>query len=174
MSQIIKVEIPEFESKIVLVKARRPKYRTEKVKDSTGKVVTQKVLKNPRTAGKPKYWNVNGQTIYNGTLPPMQRARMMKKLKEYVESYIPKGLTIPKEWLGNIKISVEIHDILPSSRYWDCDNKWPWLKVFSDCLTEGGYIPDDNIQFVRSNGEVIYFSVTEEKERKLVFKIEKL
>lgn len=164
-SQIV-ITIPKYEDKIMLVKARRPKYK----KDSKG----EKVLSNPRTVGKAKYWVVNGQSIYSGTLHPKARAKVINSLKEYVKSFIPKDTKIPSSWLGHLKISIKLYDLMPNSRHWDCDNKWPWIKAATDCLTDLDIIPDDNVTYVKSNGEIIFIPVETTEERKLEIIISRL
>ena len=153
----IQIIIPKFESHFILSKARRAKYRTKK--DGS------RYVSNPKYAGKPRLWRVNGQDLYSGVLHPQQRSKITKYYHEYLTKFIPKKLKL-KEF--PISTRVEIHevkqDVLP-----DASNLWIWLKWFEDVLTESEVIPDDGPNYVISSGPAKYVWVEREEQRKLVF-----
>ena len=161
---MIQIEIPQFESHYTLSKKRRAKYRT--LKDGNVKV------SNPKTAGKPRLWRVNGQDMYNGRLNPLMRAKITKYYHDYLSIHIDRilhGLFIP---IGKypIAISLDIYEV-KEDKLPDIDNLWIWKKWFADCLTELEIIPDDGPDYIIESGYIKYHWVTTEEERKLIFNI---
>jgi hypothetical protein len=84
MSKIWKVVIPNYEDKVPISQRRRTKYykKGDKLpKKHASKIPTgllkydrnqylvdqngNRVIANPLVAGKPKYWTINGQRIYD-------------------------------------------------------------------------------------------------------------
>ncbi len=136
----------------------------------------EKVISNPIAKDKPRFWKINGQALYSGTMHHRQRATVAIKVHEYLSAYIkdlPVITTAPGEMLT---VRAIIYDIYPQNiaTVWDCSNKWPWIKWFEDTLVEHGKIEDDSIDFVRSSGTVSFREITDLKERKLCFVIEKV
>ena len=131
--------------------------------DETG----DRLLANPRSAGTPKYWTINGQRLYDGTLHYTARSKVTRWAHEYFSKFIKK---LPKiKILKNhyIHVCLDLHRPIGEAN-WDLDNLWPWTKWFMDTLVEYKKIPDDSINYVRSVGQVNY---VESEERKLIFKI---
>lgn len=165
---VVKITIPQHDRRIKISEKQRPKFKTVTDKKTGEKV---KKIVNMDAIDTPKYWVVNGQQFYSSMHPGM-RITVMRKIKEYINPYLPKKLKVPEQWHGKIKIYLNFYDYLPKTGIWDCDNQWPWIKAFTDSIVAAGIIPDDSIEYVRSNGQVNFFPVTEEKDRKLEFCIE--
>ena len=187
MSDDIVIEIPEFITHVVLSKNRRIKYKT----DEKGKLV----IANPRTAGKERKWKINGQSLYSG-MNHYLRSKVIKEIKKYLYEYI-RPIPVINEF--PICIDLTIYDtegvfnkkgVLVSS--WDLGNKeFIWMKCFEDALCgnvdfhlEGDkYVPqkdkypakikDDSIEFI-SRRVCSFIKVADSKDRKLVFKINKI
>jgi len=189
-NKVWKIVIPNYEDKIPISQRRRAKY-FKKTDHTQGKIPKKhlkniqsgfyhfnaagylvddsknRVIANPLVAGKPKYWTINGQRIYDGSLHYTARSKVTRwahvYLGEFIEDLpeikIPSGCYI-RVWLDIYK---------PGDRLnWDCDNQWLWMKWFLDTLVEKGKIPEDNVQFVRSSGQINY---VESETRQLVFNI---
>jgi hypothetical protein len=67
---------------------------------------------------------------------------------------------------------MELHNITGEGN-WDLDNLWIYTKCIQDLLVEEGIMPDDNIQFVSKPAAPEFFPISNEEDRKLVFKIYK-
>jgi hypothetical protein len=190
LKQIWKLTIPNYEDKIPISQKRRAKYfkntdaksklpkkHIEKIKSGHFKYDKQgflidtnknRVLANPLVAGKPKYWTLNGQRIYDGSLHYTARSKVARWMHEYLGAYIKDlpVIKIPKGCYLRVWIDMYKPD---DNMNWDCDNQWPWTKWFLDTLVECGKIPEDNVQFIRSSGQITYIP---SDERKLVFNIQ--
>ena len=162
----------------------KDKYAYKPFKNTLGKInhylvdisTNEKVISNPIAKDKPRTWKINGQALYSGNLNHRQRSVIAIKVHEYLYDYIkdlPVITTAPGEMLT---VRAIIYDIYPQNiaTVWDCSNKWPWIKWFEDTLVEHGKIEDDSIDFVRSSGTISFVEITDLKERKLCFVIEKV
>jgi len=190
-NKVWKVVIPNYEDKIPISQKRRAKYykkadytakkmpkkHISKIKsghlhfDKQGYLVDDnknRVLANPLVAGKPKYWTLNGQRIYDGSLHYTARSKVARWMHEYLAEFIDQlpVINIPK----GCYLRVWIDMYKPADRLnWDCDNQWPWTKWFLDTLVEKGKIPEDSVEYVRSSGQISYIP---SDDRKLVFNIQ--
>lgn len=142
------VTIPEFENRIM-------------------------VAKKSRRTGKPVFWNVNGQSLYNATLHYASRAKVTKYFHKYLSKFIKEQIT--KEQITSLishelSVSVDIYEInkgiLP-----DVGNLWIWIKWFEDALQICKVIPNDNSKIIIESGRTRYRWVETNEERKLVFQI---
>jgi hypothetical protein len=193
MNQTVwKVVVPNYEDKVPISMRRRAKYykkddpelennlpkkykvglKTNKYSwDKKGFLVDSKsnrVISNPRVAGKPKFWTINGQRIYDGTLHYTARAKVAKWIHNYLRPYIEDLPVIKLQEGEYIRLWIDIYKP-DSGQPWDCDNLWPWTKWFLDTLVECNKIPDDSVDFVRSAGQITY---VESEEVKLVFNLQ--
>lgn len=132
------------------------------------------------------YIKINGQKIFVGMNHHL-RSLIVRKLHDYIKTYIPKDLVLPKTPLkisldfyapinyGSVQRRNNILTWKPASKNyvpsWDADNQWIWGKCFNDTLTELGLLKDDNVGIIKSSGEVNFIEVATLDERKLVFKI---
>lgn len=67
-----------------------------------------KVIANAGKAGKPKYNNINGQGIYNGSIKSHDRNKMMGAIKDQM-----RGAIINSEWGKSLEIVEKIVEIKP-------------------------------------------------------------
>ena len=190
MSKVWKIIIPNYEEKVPVSKRRRAKYYKKKdlsrnniakkyingLKngiynyDKQGYLVDSsknRVLANPLSAGTPKFWTINGQRMYDGTLHYTARSKITRWMHEYLKQYIEELPVIKLQKGEFLRVWVDMYKPLQVQN-WDCDNQWPWTKWFLDTCVELGKIPDDSIQIVRSSGQITYIP---SDERKLVFNI---
>ena len=188
--KIWKIIIPNYEEKVPISKRRRAKYYkkrdlsknniakkyTNGVKNGTysydkqGYLVDEnknRILANPLSAGTPKFWTINGQRMYDGTLHYTARSKITRWMHEYLEQFIQELPEIKLQKGEFLRVWVDMYKPL-AVQNWDCDNQWPWTKWFLDTCVELGKIPDDSIQIVRSSGQITYIP---SNERKLVFNI---
>lgn len=116
------------------------------------------VIKNNKVAGKPKLWKVNGQELYNGSLFHSTRAKIAKEVHLYLREYIKDlpNMTANLEKGSYLSIKMVIYSPLPDNVFWDCSNKWIWIKWFEDVLSDAKKIKDDNILYIRSSGTIEY------------------
>lgn len=183
MSELItSVVIPDYPDKILTANARRSIYYingSSKVKgrtnippsfldpnkyyfDKLGVLINKKTgqpqLANPQLAGKPRYWVVNFQDIWNQNLGKQQRAMRIDKLKDVLRPYIKK-LTPITEF--PIEVSIIIYDTHCPV---DISNRGAiYTKVVEDLLVKEGIIPDDSIQYVNCSGRTKFISVADKK-----------
>ena len=177
----------EYKDLYILKKNSRVKYYT--IKDKLPKSIIKqmstennggifildkegnKIIKNSKSLNKPKYWRLNGQSLYNGLLHPLVRKNITNTYHKYFEDAIIKsGLTkidIPEN--KYIKIAVNIYEHENSGVIPDIDNLWPLEKWFTDSLVSLGVIPDDSPKFVISNGEKCYKFIPNDQQRTLEF-----
>lgn len=186
----IQIEIPEFERHVKVSNATRAKYWKVGQKNVPKRVLKEIVgikkfgkkqdeywidcngdrfVKNTIKVGQANYWVVNGQQLYNAALGPMTRAKVTKYFHEYIKGYIKPLL--PLDVIGEIRTYAEIYETDKLMTV-DIDNLWLWTKWFNDVLQEMKIISNDNKTVIRSTGQITYFPVEENTERKLVFYIE--
>jgi len=132
----------------------------------TGEVLTS----NSKTVGKPRYFKVNGQDLYNGRVNPMMRFGLVEKIHNYIDPYLSK-IELPKD-LDYYPLTIEllfyVHDKGKLSV--DNDNKWLWCKVVRDSLTTQKIWVDDNNQVVnRDEFETIF--IGDDESQKLIVNI---
>jgi hypothetical protein len=128
------------------------------------------VIKNSKSAGTPRYWNVNGQDIYNGYVNKHGRASRMRMMKEYLSKYISQSIPKPISEFP-IKVKATFYDIDLKENNIDMDNRWLWDKAFLDTLQILNIIPSDNPYYVSNAGEKEIIFVDHPDKRKLVFEI---
>lgn len=138
------------------------------------------VAKKTKKTGKPRWWTINGQALYNATMHYRLRGTVTKYFHKYLSKYIKAQITDEQIQLINqqvfegssVKLGVsldlyEVHRaVLP-----DISNLWLWIKWFEDALQGCQVIPDDNPHYVIESGRKRYHWVDTEEERKLVFSI---
>ena len=189
----IVITIPNMLEHVQISKARRAKYyntKTDKIpkkyydtkhfqwKDNTiyDKTDKSKVIKNNQTAGTPRFWKVSGNSIYDGTLHPQVRRIISDKVHLYFADYIRDLPKLNKNLKKNefLAVKLVIYDVMPTALFWDCDNKWVWIKWFSDTLTAYKKWEDDNVKIVRSSGTIEFVPIEDVKDKKFEFKIIKI
>jgi len=139
-----------------------------------------RVAKKSKKSGKPRYWTVNGQGLYNATLHYRLRGTITKYFHKYLSKYIEEQLTdddyelvtslVHRGTNVRLGISVDIYEI-KRGKMPDIGNMWLWTKWFEDALQHCGFIEDDNPDYVIESGRKRYHWVDTPEKRKLVFKI---
>ena len=178
------VTIPDYPDKVLTAKARRPVYYVtpaSKVKGRTdvpptflkgdkyyfnkegvlySKRTGEPQLANPQLAGKPRYWVVNFQDIWNQNLAKQQRAMMVDKLKDILRPYIK---TLQPITTFPIEVSLCLYD---TECPVDISNRGAvYTKVVEDLLVKEGIIPDDSVRYVNCSGRTKFIPVAADKKK---------
>jgi hypothetical protein len=137
------------------------------------------LAKKSKKTGKPRWWTINGQGLYNATLHFRARGKITKYFHKKLSKYIREQITEDEQKRldlvhpeSSIKygISVDIYEVRRGVMP-DIGNMWLWPKWFEDALQECGVIPDDDPDYVIESGRKRYYWVDTAEERKLVFHI---
>lgn len=132
------------------------------------KITNEPKLANPGTAGKPRYWVVNFQDIWNQNVTRQARALRTDKLKNIFIKYL-KDIDPIREF--PIKMCINLYDTeMPV----DISNKGViYTKVIEDTLTFLDKIPDDSSEYVNCSGCCKFIKVEREEDIKMVINIYK-
>ncbi len=184
------ITIPDYPDKVLIAKARRAVYYVDNT-TTKGKSLLPRsynditkyafidgvlhnlktgepVLANPRTAGKPRYWVVNFQDIWNGNMSKQARNNVVGKLKEVLRPHIK---NIRKIKAFPVEISIDIYDTQCPV---DISNRGAvYTKVIEDLLTDEGKIPDDKIDYVNCSGRTKFIKIDDIKNKRMDIKITK-
>lgn len=132
-----------------------------------------------------KYWKINNQGIYNGSIKSFTRAIVVESIHKYIieelsqqklpkiakqvqlvlRIYIPINYsTVRRKKDGTIGWSKPAEDYIPNN---DEDNiSGVWIKTIKDCLTKLKVWPDDNINYCLGTDSLIVF-VEDLEDRKI-------
>lgn len=141
--------------------------RDRLIEKDTGRIVPG----NPGVVGKPRYWRVNGQDIYNQKVKTFQRNNYIGMLHNYFSELFEKefkNIRI-KQFPLNLTIIFYVKDMQDHNI--DNDNKWIWEKVIQDTLVESKILPDDNPKIICQNTKRTVL-VEEDKDVKLIIKLD--
>jgi hypothetical protein len=177
---IAELVIPKYITKIELSKSRRKKYYKKgddlpKKYQKTGFTFKggflvdpegNRVIKNPRSAGTPKYEVLSGNKITSGYATPHIRAKIAAALKDF---YRPHVRTLKPFSSLPLRVEWEFWTTVDPANF-DMSNFWFYYKYFEDSLVREGIIPDDSIQFVTSPGAPMLVPVDNFEDRKFVFR----
>jgi hypothetical protein len=141
-------------------------------------VTGDRVIANPKVAGKPRMWNVNFQAIWNQAIKHQQRAVITNKLKELLVPHVENLIPI-KEY----PIGVEMF-IIDTEMKVDVHNKSViYHKVFHDLLVKPyvgenekntpAIIPDDNAEHINDSGRLKFIRTSSLDEVRMVIRIYK-
>lgn len=133
----------------------------------TGKVVPS----NPKVAGTPRYWRVNGQDIYNQKVKTFQRNNYVGMLHRYFEKIFTEKFENIRIKKFPLRLSIIFHVKDLEDHNIDNDNKWIWEKVIQDTLVECRILPDDNPRFICENSKKTVL-VQNEEDVKLIIKLD--
>lgn len=126
------------------------------------------VLANPRTAGKPRYWVVNFQDIWNQNMTKQDRASKTGMLKDIFRPYIKK-IKVIKDF--PLEVSIKIFD---TECPVDISNKGViYTKIIEDLLVTEGKIPDDDVTHINCSGRTKYVNITDQKKKRMEITISK-
>lgn len=159
MTELCRIEIPEYITHIKLSNKRRPKYYQLKGKkwkpkdlsktlqsklDSKEYGITgaylvdenkQKVIANPIAAGTPKFLKLGGNDFTTGFGSPHIRNKVVTELKKFFLPFIIDQLKPIDRNDTPLIIEWELHAPIPKIMY-DLSNLWFYYKYFEDCLFE--------------------------------------
>lgn len=195
---IVSIIIENYPSKVLIAKARRAKYYLSENSKLTGnrnipksflnkdkyefdnrgilikKATGEPQLANPLTAGKPRYWVVNFQDIWNGNMAKQDRAMKVDKLKSILRPFIENLKPITTFPIG---IEIFIYDVECPV---DISNKGViYTKVIEDLLVNSNkgkdnnksIIPDDSVNYINDSGRCKFIKVEEESEIRMEIRI---
>ena len=196
--RIVTIVVPNYPDKVLIAKARRPKYYLSLDSKLTGNREIPKTFKNPekygfdergiliklatgepqlanpQTAGKPRYWVVNFQDIWNGNMAKQDRAMKVDRLKAILRPYIEQ-----LDPITTFPIGIEIL-IFDTECPVDISNKGViYTKVIEDLLVNTNkdkennkhIIPDDSIEYINDSGRTKFVRVRKEEEKRMEVRI---
>lgn len=112
----------------------------------------EKIVSNIRTVGKPRYWVVNFQDLYNGKVNTFGRNARMNLLKEAIWQAIKHEDLNQLVKINEYPIKIELF-IYTEEMPIDVDNKGAiYHKAFQDLLTSLKIITDDSSEFINDTG----------------------
>jgi hypothetical protein len=182
--KLAEIVIPQFITKILISKRRKPTYykKDDKIPkkyqkntfvgnylvDDHGK----RIVKNTRSVGTEKYQQLSGNNLLSGYGSHHMRAKIAKKLKEFyqpfVQSYVKKHGPITK---FPIRVEWDVYTDI-SATNWDASNLFFYYKYFEDTLFMDGVklIPDDNIKYITWSPGPKIIPINDWNKRKFVFR----
>lgn len=192
MKLLAEITIPDFITKVKTSEARRAKYYTigskipKKYSNFIGKkyefrnfktgstIVSylvnkktgERLVSNPKVAGKPKYVQIKGNDFYSGFSNPAIRSNIIHKIKDSMEPYFRKVMPFKDEEYP-LYIEFIYHDVRYQSQ--DLDNKrYAYEKCTLDLLQAEGKLKNDNVDYIKKlSSEYIPCN---DGDRKLVIK----
>jgi len=182
-NKIHEIVINEFSQYIKISESRRvkpflkgkrkipKKYQNENFEfDSKGRLINLKngtvVPSNPMVCGKPRYWKINGQDIYNQKIKFTDRAKIVGLLHEYFSKPLLAELK-DFQFPERMGIRIIFHILDEGKNNIDNDNKWIYEKVIQDTMTQLNIIKDDNPYVIDENCKKTVF-VEDQKDVKLI------
>lgn len=196
MSDLIyEIEVPRYPSKIQLSASRRAVYFQKKKhynklpkKYLKGNYqwgadgflydienpIDEKIIKNSKSAGTPRFWSVNFQAIWNQQLKYQGRANITRILKDIFRSYIK--ILDPIE---TYPLRIEMF-LLDQEMPVDVDNKGViYTKIITDLLvnTNKGEVDnkkiiiDDSSEYINDIGRCKWIKINETEEPKMIIRI---
>lgn len=212
---IATIEIPQYIRRVQTAAARRATYykQGEKLSKKLQRMVDKKeclwmfvkerkgivlvdsggdpIIKNPRTAGTPRFKVIKGNDLHTLTMEPFERSKIIKAIKAQMIPYVEQLEPIPAINFP-IRVLCEVYhpivDPYVKGQDWDIDNHALWYtKIFPDVLCGCPYrengkeifyqskriIPDDHRQYITQPPVPLFIPIEKHEDRKLVFKIYK-
>lgn len=163
------IEIPQYLTKILKTKSRKPTYyrdgkgdvpkmyqdktkfgfRNVKIGKNMKRVLVslsnmEPLIANKLSVGTPSYLYINTQKVYSGFDSPYDRVKIVNAVKDFYTKNI-KDMTPLIDY--PLYIEYEFHAVV--QRDYDIDNiSWIYIKIFHDWLRSKGYIPNDDIKYI--------------------------
>ena len=153
------------------------------------------VISNPKVAGTPRNYVINGQDFYSGNLNPLVRAKIITEIKKsFVNCIKSKNLKTISNNSYPLTVVCEVHDTV-KNKYdkssseigtgWDIGNRayLPYLKTMLDLLVTGKVnktepvlispiLKEDDRLHIRGES-ILFFPIKKTDTRKLIFKFYK-
>lgn len=197
MREILRqIVVPDYPDKVLISKARRPVYYVSKSSLVKGKTDIPKSfrdrkkyyfddkgvlrhiktgeakLANPKSVGQPRYWRVNFQEIWNGSIAKHGRSSRVDKLKEALEPHIQVAL-VGHNSSSPLVYPVAIEILIYDTEFpVDVSNRGViYTKVIEDLLVSRGILADDDAEHVNDSGRCKYIKVQNKKDKKMVINI---
>lgn len=156
-------------------KNRPKKYEHYDKADKSGYLLDNKgnkVIKNPNSAGTPKYVSLSGNNFTTG-LHPAVRSKMVHFLKDFYMPFVRSQL----EPFQKFPLIIEWDFYSPVDTEFDMSNFWFYWKYLEDCLFMDEYkgrkiiplMPDDNRRYVTKPAAPRLCPVDTIEERKFEF-----
>lgn len=188
---LFSISFPQYITAVKVSEKRNPKYysissgvgrvqKLPKALEKAGFTIDKKgfylnkngerVISNIQTVGTPNVIPINNQYIYAQKGGHFTRSKIVNGLRDYfIPIILEKIKPIPLEDFP-ITIECELHAV-PNNNLPDGDNFGSiYYKVFADCLTYTGIIPDDKFEYISKPGSSPLFSpIKDEKNRLLIF-----
>lgn len=124
-----------------------------------------RVVANPRKAGKPNYEYLSGNRFTTGFGHYMVRKKIVDGLKEFYKKHIDiepiERFPLIVEW--------EFHSMVTGEPNFDMSNFWFYYKYLEDSLVDEGILPDDSIPYITGAAGPIFVPVEDWQNRKFVF-----
>lgn len=157
-------------------KNRPKKYQHLTEKDEDGYLLDEngdKVIKNPQSAGKPRYISLSGNNFTTG-MHPAVRSKAVHFLRDFYMPFVTSQLKPFKK----LPLIVEWDFYSPVDTEFDMSNFWFYYKYLEDCFTETKHkgkdldpiLPDDNRRYVTKPAAPLLHPVESIEDRKFVFK----
>ncbi len=195
---LLEIVIPNYPDKIIISKARRPIYYVKKTSgikgktdipksflneikfhfDDKGVLINNKTglpqLANAQTAGKPRFWTINFQDIWNQNVTKQSRNSKVEKLKEILRPFIQELPTIN---VYPLKLEIFIYDLECPV---DISNKGViYTKVIEDLLVNTNkdksnnrhIIIDDSINYINDSGRTKFIKIADDKDKRMEIRI---
>jgi hypothetical protein len=178
------IEVPKYPTSILVSAKRRAVYfketdtipkKYQKYKFKDGYLVddnNQKIIKNNKTFGTPKYITMSGNNLIAGYGSHHTRNKIIIELKKFYTPFVKQFL----EENGPItdfplRVTWEVHTCLQGVN-WDTSNLFFYYKYFEDTLFQekSQVIPDDSIKYITFSPGVKFVPIDDWEQRKFIFK----
>lgn len=182
----LKVEIPNYLTRLQVSKAARAKYWGIDDKDKipqkyqtpqygwkSGKLfdtyTEELVMKNPKAAGNPRFVTIAGNEIMR--MHQAVWAKLVLQLKQHFEQHIKDQIPPMGHGLaGPVSIQMTLYRSFGLAND-DMDNLWFYHKCFNDAFVDVGIIANDNIIHVRQSGQTTFVPIREGETPRMEFLI---
>lgn len=198
---ITKITIPEFITRVQISKKRRAKYYSKYKGKGVSKKVPkkyrgddysynkngwlvdqngQRVIANPRVAGKPKYQVLSGNKLLSGYGSPHVRARLVHELRKFYRPFVQNHIkqygeitTFP------LRVEWDCYTVVEEEPNWDAGNLFFYYKYFEDALHKDAedepekykaLIPEDSVKYITYPAMPKIIPVDNWEDRKFEFK----
>ncbi len=105
------------------------------------------IVKNSKSVGKPRFWVINGQDLYNGKFERIARNVLIQKLHEYFHSLIPNCPNFNLQLKQRYCVEFTWY-LLEDKVYPDTSNLWIYGKIFNDVFVKTlKVVKDDNPKY---------------------------
>lgn len=178
---MLKITVPQYPVRIQMTKSRRAKYykavedlpktwKRDRFGLKGGFVYNletgERVIKNSRSVGTPRYQTLSGNSFWAGFGHPSQRAILARALKDGLkENMIVEGDPLKVE---DFPLQVFWKISKPTAIDFDISNLWFYYKMLEDCLVDLKIIPNDTFRYISWLSGPKFETCSTEEEREIV------